>query len=508
MATFQTAKKSLIFLLLLGVFVVLVRLPSLGVFDKDSGAIAYHARQILEGQPLYSTHHPIHHLPGAYYTYAAIFALLGDRFTSVKLALIFWIWLNAGVIYLIGRKAGTSLGGGLASLFFVLATALPTLHGDTAEIEQFANLPLSLTILTAGYILAERKPERWYLVAGILGGISFLYKATYLHSLAAVGITLLIETILLRDRSAWSALFKAGFYALAGFAAALAIVAVYFAAIGVWPRLMLVFQFGTSYVSRLDSPVDNILLIPLFLVARANPALTVIGLVGLVQALRRTGVTNKREQASGSVRLMLAVWLVMSVTAAGVSRLPFVYYGLLVIPALSLLAGTEIGQLWERSRYERPLAWVAGLLVVAILFNGVILSRQYFSAYLQFRLGNISEAAYLREGPTMGEAHLNSMEVAAFLRTHSNSDDLIFVWSDNVQIYYFAGRRTPADMLWPHYLDETAISQALSKKPLYVIVAPKIVFNVPIDFLLQEISDDYSLETVIGGLQIFRRNLP
>ncbi len=504
----KTLKNPLIFFLLLGLLVVLLRLPSLGVFDKDSGAIAYHARQIIEGQPLYSTHHPAHHLPGAFYTYAAIFALFGDQFTSVKIALIFWSWLNAWVIYLIGRKAGNVLGGALASLFFVIVNALPILHGDTAEIEQFANLPLSLTILAASNILSGHKPVGWYLLVGFLGGISFLYKVTFVHALAAVGITLLIVTLLRRDRSAWAALFKAGSYALAGFVAPLAVVAAYFAAVGAWPGLLLVFQLGTSYVGRLDSPLYSTILFPLFMVARANLALTVLGLIGLVQTLRRAGQAIEREPAAGPVRLMLVVWLVTSVFAEGISRFPFAYYGLLVVPPLSLLAGTEIGQLWERSRSERPLAWVAGLFFAAVFLNGFILSRQYFGAYLQYRLGNISETAFLREGPTMGADHLESLEVADYVRLRSTPDDLIFVWSDNVQIYYFADRRTPAYLLWPQYLDEGAIIEVLAKKPLYVVVSPKLVFNIPTDFLLQEISGDYSLETVIGELQVFRRNSP
>ncbi len=504
----HTLKNPLMFFLLLGLFVLLLRLPSLGVFDKDSGAIAYHARLILEGEPLYLTHHPMHHLPGAYYTYAAIFGILGDGYRSVKIALIFWVWLNAWVVYSIGRKAGSALGGALASVFFVLATALPSLHGDTAEIEQFANLPLSLTILAAAHVLTERKPARWYLLVGILGGISFLYKATFVHALAAVGITLLIVTIRFRDRSAWAALFKIGLYTLAGFAAPLAVAAAYFAAIGAWPGLMLVFELGTGYVGRLDTPLYNIVLFPLFRVARANPALTILGLVGAVQIVRKFGQTIERQPATGPVRLMLVVWLGMSIIAAGASRLPFAYYGLLVVPALSLLAGTEIGQIWERSRSERLLAWVAAVFAIAIFVNGAFVSRQYLGAYLQYRFGNIPEATFLQEGLTNGRAHLESLETAAYIRKNSAPDDLIFVWSDNVQIYYFADRRTPAYMLWPHYLDETAITQALAKKPLYVIVASRIVFNVPIDFLLQEMSGDYSLETVIGEHQVFRRTAP
>src|SRR5262245_37622092 len=109
-----------VFGLLLFVFVVLVRLPSIEQpLDNDSGAVAYEARLILHGEPLYGTHHPAHHLPGIFYTYALIFGLLGDSAVSLKIFLIPWMWLNAWILYHIGSTLKSQAAGILAAVFFV-----------------------------------------------------------------------------------------------------------------------------------------------------------------------------------------------------------------------------------------------------------------------------------------------------------------------------------------------------------------------------------------------------
>ncbi len=96
--TIQVNKNWVLYLLLILV-VIIVRLPAFELpIDNDSGANAYHARLINQGEPLYSTHHSAHHLPAIYYTYATIFRLLGDRPVSLQLFLVFWMSLNGLII--------------------------------------------------------------------------------------------------------------------------------------------------------------------------------------------------------------------------------------------------------------------------------------------------------------------------------------------------------------------------------------------------------------------------
>ena len=78
-------KSNLVLWLILSILVILFRLPSLDEpFDQDSSAIAYGARLIVQGEPLYTSFHPAHHLPLAYYVYALAFSLFGDGLFAVK----------------------------------------------------------------------------------------------------------------------------------------------------------------------------------------------------------------------------------------------------------------------------------------------------------------------------------------------------------------------------------------------------------------------------------------
>ena len=82
-------RRELAIILALLLLVVLLRLPFVGQpFENDSSAIAYNARLISRGEPLYGSHHPTHHMPAVYYTYAAAFTLFGDQVESVKALLI------------------------------------------------------------------------------------------------------------------------------------------------------------------------------------------------------------------------------------------------------------------------------------------------------------------------------------------------------------------------------------------------------------------------------------
>ena len=112
------SKRSWLIVVGLAILVSILRLPTLEEpFDFDSGANAYHARLIFRGEPLYSTHHTAHHLPGVYYTYVLAYMLFGDSIWSVKFLLIPWTILTAFFIYKIGFRLKDNITGILAAFF-------------------------------------------------------------------------------------------------------------------------------------------------------------------------------------------------------------------------------------------------------------------------------------------------------------------------------------------------------------------------------------------------------
>jgi len=168
--------------------------------DNDTGAIAYHARLINFGEPLYGSHHPTHHLPAAYYTYAFIFKLLGDHPDSLQYFLVFWMWVNGLLLYKIGRSISNPACGIIAASLYVLISSMTNLNGDTAEIELFANVPITVVIWLGSFLWTKKKPVFLLLSIGVFSAICFLFKAVYITSLVAVSLTLFIELIFHYDR--------------------------------------------------------------------------------------------------------------------------------------------------------------------------------------------------------------------------------------------------------------------------------------------------------------------
>src|SRR5215216_2155313 len=112
-------KKDWILLLVFAILLVTVRLPSLAEpLDNDSGSVAFFARQMLRGDILYREFHPIHHLPGIYYTFVLAFKVFGDNPYAPKLFLFPWALACTWLVFCMGRLFLNELSGLLAAVFF------------------------------------------------------------------------------------------------------------------------------------------------------------------------------------------------------------------------------------------------------------------------------------------------------------------------------------------------------------------------------------------------------
>jgi hypothetical protein len=494
--------------------VALLRWPALvQPVTNDIGANAYGARLILQGEPLYGSYHPAHHLPAVYYTYALIFALLGDRPEALQLFLIPWIWLNAWILYAIGKQISTPLSGMLAAFFFVLIGSMTNLNGDTAELELFANLPVALGVFAGGWLIAKGRRAITFTLIGAIGAFCFLYKAVYLAPLAVTSAALLLQALLDGRRAAWAALFMRLLAMLAGCGAVLGLVGLYFAVLGLFPRLWLVFQLGSGYVEMQDSlPAIYILLTPAILLIVANLIFSLLGALGTLRALVQLPGLLKRSQPKGLALFMLVTWLLVSIVEAGASRFGFAHYALLVVPPLALLVGRETGELYRRIG-PRPgfsgalrRAWLPGLMALAVIGNTVFTSQGYLGGFLSYVTGRISREEFVRKDTAIGVDNLNAVAIAGYIQAHTSADARIFGWTELAQIPYLANRRSTSDVLWPIYIDQLGSPRrVITAKPVYVVVGPPFKENTPEpDWLKNDLASGYRLETTIDQYQLYR----
>jgi hypothetical protein len=507
----QNRRSALVIWLILAALVILFRLPSLvEPFDQDSAANAYGARLILQGEPLYTTYHPGHHLPLAYYVYALAFALFGDRMFAVKFFLMLWMIPTAYLLLRLARRFVGGAGSWLAVAFFLLLTSERWLKGTTAEIELFANLPRIGATLWLLVALKRQAPDWHFGLIGLLGAVSVLFKVVYVSPLVLAAAVLGLEFWFQR-RVAGAAARLAGRlgWIAAGFAAGLLPALIYFGALNLLPRLALALTLGEVHVGNSsDSPLF-VVLYPLIGLGMSNLPLLILGLAGAWSMARDRSLP-------GLQRSILPLWLLLAWIEAGISRKLFLHYYLLIVPPLSLLAAWLVVRLFrDLGSFPKPSgSWlrivVPAVLVLAIGTAYVYRNGGYLVQYARYATGQESYRDFVLNGwPPDGPILVALQDMADYVQAHSTPDDRIYIWSDDVQLYYLADRRCALDLIWPVYLESPAVpgGPADMQRRLFAPTTKFIVVarDDPPDWLRQGLAENYKLAQVIAGREVYQR---
>lgn len=497
--------------LFLALLTVALRAPSINaLFDTDSSANAFFARQMLRGEDLYGKYHPTHHLPGIYYTFLLAFKILGDDPVGVWLLLLLFFIVTVWLIYKLGSLFFDDLTGLLGAFFFILLASQVTLSGMTAEMEHFANLPLTATILL--YLILEKKaaPPAHFLWVGVLGAICVLYKIIFLGALAAVGISMLAAIWVEREQpGALAKHSKRIAMLILGFLVPLALTAGYYAGIGLWGRFILIFKLGFGYFENTEFFPGRIVFpkpfgFPLFMLAMNNIALLLFGLMGGYRLIRRA---FPLRTAIYMPNIALPLWFIFSLGLAGARGSGFGHYVLVVVPPLALLGGAEISMTlkrWQSENFGRSA--YAGIAIMVILVVGCFGWRNYelYQKYVKYlSQQKESRQAYF----TYSDDQEQKLKVIEYLKQHSDSGDYIYVWSTNLQEYYYADRLPPIDILWPEYISATGAPERIFSPNTKYIIVDRVKFRP--EWLDAGLTELYTMETVMyDRLEIYRRTTP
>ncbi len=507
-------KQNWILFFLLAIFVVIVRLPSLDEpLDNDSGAIAYHARQMLRGEPLYGKFHPTHEPPGAYYTFKVAFELFGDRQIAPKLILLFYFIACAWLLYLMGRSYVNDLAGILGAVFFTLVSSQVLLTGMTAKIEPFANLPLTAGVFLTVSLLRKRAAAWQFIWVGLIGAIGILYKVFYVTPLVIAGLSILAMAWFQRSQTnSWKVTLLRFTWMSIGLLVPLALIGAYYAYLGLWSRLLLVFTLGLGYIndpsimtaSWLPRPFG----FPLFWMSVNNIALLILGLIGTYRLTRRAIPLRNTENL---IDLIPVLWLITSFTLAGIRGGGFAYYVQLTVPPLAFMGAAEIGIAYQRWRVvstKRMSALGAGILITLVVVNFAWANLDLYKHYISYRLGQSSYKDFLYGYKGTGPRSWNAQIIADYIVNHTSPDDRIYQWSTDVQLYYFSDRNPPIDILWPYYVSATGSPERIfTPQTKYIIIDMPERLARP-DWLMDGLARDYQLETTLGEKDLYRRQTP
>jgi hypothetical protein len=499
-------KKQWILFLLLTILLVIARLPSfVEPLENDSGSSAFLARQMIRGETIYDRFHPGHHLPGLHYTIALAFRMFGDDPNAPKLLLLPWTVICALLLYFIGHLYFDEQTGILSALFFVLTSSQRGLAGMTVEMEHFANLPLIAGIFLLIYLFRRYRPAWQFIWLGVVGALSFLYKVNLVAPLVVAGITIPWSAWMTRkEPGAWKTMSSRLIWMAIGFIIPLGIVSAYFASLGLWERFILVFKFGFNYM---DAGVMNSAGLPrpfgfpLFWMSVNNFALLFLGLLGVYYLVRHSIPVRSTENLTD---IVVSLWLLISMAMAGLRGGGFPHYVLPVVPPLALVASIGISRAYQNWRLVSE-KWanlgrsVAVALVILLFFWS---NFSLYREYARYKVGRISHPQFLQAVYKDGYI---SQQISSYLRTHTQPDDFIYLWSLYIDVYYYADRLPPIDIVWPAYASATGSpNRIFEARTKYIVVDIPRQGSLP-QWLLDGLAADYELETTIEGSEIYRR---
>ncbi len=494
--------KSFWYLLATSLAFFLLRLPSLiePNWYGDEGIYQVMGQALDKGRLLYSQiwdNKP----PLLYLTYALFH---GDQFQVRLFALIIGLltlWVFFYLSQLLFRQLKASI---ISTICFALLFATPFLEGNIANAENFMLLP----IITAGLLIYAHSENIKYkilntnylilLSAGLLLGISFLFKIVAVFDLAAFCVYLFIvsftelrwkgNNIIKWISAAIAWIRNDALLVLIGFMFPIGLTFLYFISKNTLHDFtQAVFSSNVGYVGY-----GNMLIIPQgFLILKL-----------ILLALASFLIFWKRKQLSKST-IFIIIWLSFSLFNTFFSGRPYTHYLLVSIPSFCLLIGLFFTEIKTKIKITYLLLLIGtALLLIATFKPNIKKPFQYYDNSISFLAGQKSVNSYQS---FFDQKTPRDYEVATFIKTHTNPQDYVFIWGDSAQIYALSDKLPPGKYTVAYHINQyksglQETQAALNTvKPKYIVAlseAPAIPFYLP----------TYVSEFIFKGATVYERS--
>ena len=163
------------------------------------------------------------------------------------------------------------------------------------------------------------------------------------------------------------------------------------------------------------------------------------------------------------------------------------HYFQMLLPAVSILAAISADfacDLFARWRFSaNKIVW--GLVVAAAIFHGIFRQREVF-----FSMSPLEVSRSIYGANPFPE----SVEIARYIKGHSDQDDTIAVLGSEPQIYFYSKRRAATSHMYAYHLmanfnlslafQRQMIEEIEAKSPMFLVLV-----NVPTSWIIQPESD-------------------
>ncbi len=326
--------------------VVAIRIRLLGIpLERDEGEYAYAGQLILQGIPPYELAYNMK-FPGTYAAYALIMSIFGQTIHAIHFGLLLINVATIAMIFLVGRRLINTMAGVTAAASYAVLSVSPSVLGLAAHATNFVMLPVLggiLLLLKGQRVTASEPSQPTQLVrlfaSGLLFGIGALMKQPGLLFIP-FGAIYIVWNDLNRRLSLNRMLLRILIF-VTGAAVPLGVTSLILWYAGVFDK----FWFWTiNYAWQYGSLVSLSQASQMFFSSADEVVLTgwPVWILAGIGAL--TGLWDQRRRAG---ILFLMGFLFFSALAVCPGFYFRTHYFILVLPAVSLLAGAALSKLTD-----------------------------------------------------------------------------------------------------------------------------------------------------------------
>ncbi|MBK5276311.1 MAG: glycosyltransferase family 39 protein [Desulfuromonadales bacterium] len=469
---------------------VLLRLAFLHEpFDRDEGHYAAIAQEILRGGLPYRDAIEIKP-PGVFYLHALGIVLFSATVEGIRIFTALYALGTVLAVYLVARRVAGVTAGLWAAAIFAVFSSFPLMEGSSSNSEVFLILPLTLGAwFMLGAIETNKRSSLCW--CGLCAGLAMLIKPVALPFVA-------LEFLVIPFTRSGKNRLKETLIDLAAFLVPMAILALatigYFALRGGLDQFLywtVVFpnKYKGMQLSRATLPMMISMLAPLLIPF----ALALFSLPWLLK---------EKRNLSGLFMFLLipAAWCAVALPGKY-----FPHYFINLVPFISALAGIALAYL---ASLRRPVAWIT-LLLFAVCFGMILLKN-----YKLYTVYSPEEISITKHGPIF----VNVAKTARFLKERTGTDDYIFQWGLEPELYFLADRRSPTPFLgsvlvgWsrdPEAAKNELTSALFAKRPKYIVFQPEWSKQPGINEVMLVISSWYVFDRQLPfGYIVRRRDVP
>jgi len=456
--------------------VVAIRIRLLGIpLERDEGEYAYAGQLILQGIPPYKLAYNMK-FPGTYAAYAVIMSIFGQSIHAIHLGLLLLNAATIAVVFFLGRRLIGTTGGIAAAAMYGVLSVSPSVLGLAAHATNFVMLPVlagALLLVTAQPATASQpSPQHEFLrlfASGFLFGTSALMKQPALL-FACFAATYILWNDLHRRLAVNKILLRILIFGI-GAVLPLGLTCLILWRAGVFDK----FWFWTINYAWQYGGLVPLSQAPRIFFRSANEVIVTgwpIWILAGIGAI--AGLWDQRMRAS-------TLFLVGFLFFSGLAVCPGFYfrthYFILVLPAVSLLAGAAISKFTQILEGRLILMRFIPLLVIAVALSVPILldKKIFFEVPPNQACGLIYP-----DNP-----FLESVRIGAYLREHTEPGDTIAVLGSEPEIYFYSHRHSATGYIYTYGLMEPQqYAQQMQQEMIREIegARPKYLISVAMGF--------------------------